>query len=95
MSAYALRPKAGRAGFQPGAGDSGLPLFNGPRSSHFATPPSPPSRGSVDCRRREPLEVSRRAGRTSSSFTLDRYVHFFTGAVATVADKLEELRNAQ
>jgi integrase len=42
-----------------------------------------------------PLEVSRRAGHTSTSFTLDRYGHLFPEADAAVADKLEELRNAQ
>jgi integrase len=41
-----------------------------------------------------PLEVSRRAGHTSVSFTLDRYGHLFPEADATVADKLEELRRA-
>jgi integrase len=42
-----------------------------------------------------PLEVSRRAGHSSVSFTLDRYGHLFPDADANVADKLEELRNAQ
>ncbi len=39
-----------------------------------------------------PLEVSRRAGHTSVSFTLDRYGHLFPEADASVADRLEELR---
>jgi integrase len=42
-----------------------------------------------------PLEVSRRAGHASTAFTLDRYGHLFPEADATVADKLEDLRNAQ
>lgn len=43
-----------------------------------------------------PLEVSRRAGHTSTSFTLDRYGHLFPEADATVAEKLEDLmRRAQ
>ena len=42
-----------------------------------------------------PLEVSRRAGHSSVAFTLDRYGHLFPEADTTVADKLEQLRNAQ
>ena len=38
-----------------------------------------------------PLEVSRRAGHASSSFTLDRYGHLFPEADQAVADRLEAL----
>jgi integrase len=38
-----------------------------------------------------PLEVSRRAGHTSTSFTLDRYGHLFPEADSALADRLEEL----
>ena len=39
-----------------------------------------------------PLEVSRRAGHTSTAFTQDRYGHLFPEADQSVADKLEDLR---
>ena len=39
-----------------------------------------------------PLEVSRQAGHSSTSFTLVRYRHLFPDADASVADRLEELR---
>jgi integrase len=38
-----------------------------------------------------PLEVSRRAGHTSTSFTLDRYGHLFPEADTALADRLEGL----
>jgi len=38
-----------------------------------------------------PLEVSRRAGHTSTSFTQDRYGHLFPEADGAVADRLEAL----
>jgi integrase len=38
-----------------------------------------------------PLEVSRRAGHSSTSFTLDRYGHLFPEADQSVADRLELL----
>lgn len=41
-----------------------------------------------------PLEVSRRAGHTSTSFTQDRYGHLFLEADATVAERLEGLRQS-
>ncbi len=41
------------------------------------------------------LEVSRRAGHSSTSFTLDRYGHLFPEADTTVADRLEQLRIAR
>ena len=41
-----------------------------------------------------PLEVSRRAGHTSTSFTLDRYGHLFPEADVEVAERLDALRTA-
>jgi integrase len=41
-----------------------------------------------------PLELSRRAGHTSVSFTLDRYGHLFPEADIAVADRLEALISA-
>lgn len=38
-----------------------------------------------------PLEVSRRAGHTSVSFTLDRYGHLYDGADAALSERLEEM----
>ena len=38
-----------------------------------------------------PLEVSRRAGHTSASFTQDRYGHLFPEADEAVADRLDAL----
>jgi len=38
-----------------------------------------------------PLEVSRRAGHTSVSFTFDRYGHLFPEADQSVADRLDAL----
>jgi len=39
----------------------------------------------------EPLEVSRRAGHASTSFTQDRYGHLFPGADSERANRLEAL----
>ncbi|HMK98307.1 MAG TPA: site-specific integrase [Acidimicrobiales bacterium] len=41
-----------------------------------------------------PLEVSRRAGHTSTSFTQDRYGHLFPEADAALAERLESLLSA-
>ena len=38
-----------------------------------------------------PLEVSRRAGHTSTSFTQDRYGHLFPEADSALAERLERL----
>ena len=38
-----------------------------------------------------PLEVSRRAGHTSVSFTLDRYGHLYEGADAALSERLEAM----
>jgi integrase len=38
-----------------------------------------------------PLEVTRRAGHTSTSFTLDRYGHLFPAADDTLRGKLETM----
>jgi len=39
----------------------------------------------------DPLEVSRRAGHASTSFTQDRYGHLFTEADSALADRLARL----
>jgi len=42
-----------------------------------------------------PLEVSRRAGHTSTSFTQDRYGHLFPEADSELAERLEAFASAR
>jgi hypothetical protein len=53
--------------------------------------PSPHRGGAVDRGRRQPKEVSVRAGHTSVSFTLDRYGHLFPGHDAELGDRLDAM----
>jgi excisionase family DNA binding protein len=56
-----------------------------------AARPSPHRGCLLDRRRRQPKEVSVRAGHTSVSFTLDRYGHLFPGHDAELRERLDAM----